>query len=78
MDAASWMARYLNQPDQEPMPLQLVNQGFDVWMGSNRGTRYCNDNPRFPVASGDPKAFGNFFANFDKYDYSFYDMGLYD
>lgn len=28
------------------MPLQLVDEGYDVWLGSNRGTAYSNVNDR--------------------------------
>ena len=60
------------------MPLQLVDQGFDVWMGSNRATRYSNKNIRY--ARADDPSYGDrhLKQNFAKYDFSFYEMGLFD
>ena len=36
-DGAEWMAGY---DDNLPMFLQLAEAGYDVWIGSNRGTDY--------------------------------------
>jgi len=33
-DAALWLATF----DGKPFHLQLVDQGYDVWLGNNRGT----------------------------------------
>ncbi len=76
MDAESWMAA---QPeDYKPVPLQLVDQGYDVWMANSRGTKYSLTNPKFPYAE-DPRFITQYvMENKRKYDYSWYDQGKYD
>ena len=38
-DATSWLGVFrLTCPDCHPYILQLVDQGYDVWMSNNRGT----------------------------------------
>ena len=36
-DAAAWLGYYY---DAKPMPLQLADAGYDVYMANNRGTWY--------------------------------------
>jgi len=48
----------------------LVNQGFDVWVGNNRGNKYSN---RISENVSEVK------KSYEKYfDFSFVEMGLYD
>ena len=39
-DATSWVDPGW-EPFGDPLPLRLFNRGFDVYMASNRGTKYC-------------------------------------
>ena len=61
-DAAHWLGDY----DGVPMQLQLVDAGFDVWMGNNRGSPYCLKHDKFTT---DDKEF---------WEWGFAEMGIYD
>ena len=53
-------------PDRLPMFLALAEEGYDVWIGSNRGTDYCQEHTSLTV--DDPE----FWA------WSWAEMGIYD
>ena len=79
MDAASWISYYDYEGAQTlPMPLLLVDGGHDVWMGSNRGTKYSNINPNFPLADDSTKGAEYLKQAKEKYAFSFDEMGNKD
>ena len=49
------------------LPLSLVDRGYDVWLGNNRGTRYSNLNEKD----------GQWTLE-DRWDFSWAEMGAYD
>ena len=49
------------------LPGGLVERGYEVWLGNNRGARFSNRNKR----DGD-------WSLKEKWDYSFAEMGVYD
>ena len=70
-DAESWV--YVD-PDYPPLiedtllplPLHLFDAGFDVWMASNRGTKYCQQHERLDINTK------------EYWDFSWVEMGKYD
>ena len=75
MDAASWVDAY---QDDHPMPFALVDAGYDVWMGNNRGTRYSLENPLYPNGDNVYSIYAYITENALKYDYDWMDMGMFD
>jgi lysosomal acid lipase/cholesteryl ester hydrolase len=53
--------------ENRSLPFLLANQGFDVWLGNNRGNKYSNKH-----VSLDPA------KNASYWEFSFHEMGLYD
>ena len=51
------------------MHLQLYDEGYDIWMGNNRGTKYSNESDKFPDKDDD---------GFERWDFSWAELGLYD
>ena len=62
-DAATWLWTYTKGV---PLPLQLYDEGFDVWLGNNRGTGYSQVHESL---SSDQKEF---------WQYDWAEMGRYD
>lgn len=65
-DSSSWV---INSPDRSPAFI-LVRAGYDVWLGSNRGSLYSRGHQSFN--SSDIKDMPQY------YDFDFEDMGLKD
>ena len=53
--------------EERCLPFALVNQGFDVWLGNNRGNKYSKKSTRFPPTSSD-------FWNFSMDEFAFQDI----
>ena len=79
MDATSWfwMTEDASITADDHVLFNLVDEGYDVWVSSNRGTKYSNVNPRFPHAD-DPSSPEYAEQNFAKYNFSWYDFGAID
>ena len=50
------------------MHFQLYDQGYDIWMGNNRGTKYSNVSEKFPDDDD----------SFERWDFSYAELGIYD
>lgn len=50
------------------MCLQLVDRGYDVWMGNNRGTKHSNVNDKDDGS----------WSFYERWNFTYADMGLYD
>lgn len=55
----------------------LADDGYDVFVGSNRGTPYSNVNSKFPDADN-ANSVNYATENKAKYDFGWYEMGQYD
>lgn len=62
-DAATWLYNYVKGV---PLPLQMYDAGFDVWLGNNRGTEYSQVHNKYTTAD----------KEFWLYDWA--EMGQYD
>ena len=65
-DSQRWLH---DAKDGKPMLLQLIDRGYDLWMGNSRGTKYSNYNPNFPDDQVE---------TFERWDFSWGEMGKYD
>ena len=69
-DAVTTMAQFRQEfSDETPMPLKLVDDGYDVWMGNFRGTQYSSLH-----TSSD----SNYNQSCAYWDWSFAELGIYD
>lgn len=89
MDACTWLEGqmgigekfhdcYVHEgPCNHPVFMQLVDMGYDVWIGNPRGTKFSNVNPKFENAD-DPSHPDFASLNAQKYDYTWKDQGVSD
>ena len=64
-DATTWLVQYGTRVTR-PLPLKLFDEGFDVYMAANRGTKYCQEHLTLTIED-------------DAYwEHSWAEMGLYD
>ena len=62
-DGASWLADFTGKP----FHLSLVDEGYDVWIGNNRGTEYSQEHVTLNAKNDN-----------EYWMYTWADMGLYD
>ena len=66
-DASSWLESQAWNDMDKPFQLMLADSGYDVWLGSNRGSEYCQGHTTLDAAK-----------DYEYWDFSFAEMGLYD
>jgi len=64
-DGTSWLEDYANL-NEKSFQLQLVDAGYDVWIGSNRGTEYSWEHETLSVDDG------------AYWEFTWAEMGMYD
>ena len=67
MDAEDWV-KDSDKIGEPVWPMKLVDEGFDVWMPNNRGSRYSNSNDRD----------GKTWSDCEHWNYTFAEMGTID
>lgn len=65
-DGTSWIENYTDK-DEVPFHLKLVDAGYDIWIGNNRGTMYSWGHTTLDAAKDN-----------DYWNWTWGDMGLYD
>jgi len=64
-DAETWLRK---AKGGKPLPLQLFDHGYDIWIGNSRGTKYSNVSD-VHIANDD---------SYDRWNFSWAELGLYD
>ena len=64
-DSVAWI-NFDPQDSLTPTPLRLYDDGYDVWMANNRGTKYSQQHEFYTIDDN------------DYWQFSFAEMGLYD
>ena len=62
-DGADWMSTFIGKP----FHLKLVDEGYDVWIGNNRGTEYSWGHETLDASK-----------DADYWSWTWAEMGLYD
>ena len=71
-DAETWVwvdpddPPVLTEDTPWPLPLHLFDDGFDIWMASNRGTKYCQEHETLDINTK------------EYWEFSWVEMGKYD